>query len=86
MTYKANPCVDEEAQLQVGGLQRRQMLRGDFRIQVSWFDARILCQIVNHLEEQTTPGVSWICAGVLRDRDCECTVTLYSIYFVITTE
>lgn len=43
MADEANPSVDEEAQLQVGGLECRQMLWGDFSIQVSWFDARILC-------------------------------------------
>lgn len=58
MTNEANSGVDEEAQLQVSGLQRGQMLRRDLCIQVSWFDARILSQIVDHLEGQTFAGVS----------------------------
>lgn len=53
MTNKANPRVDEKAQLQVGGLQSGQMLRRNLCIQVTWFDTRILRQIVDHLLEQT---------------------------------
>lgn len=53
MTHEANSCVDEEAQLQVGGLQGGQMFGGNLCIEVSGFDARVLCQVVDDLEEQT---------------------------------
>lgn len=52
MADEANPCVDKEAQLQVRGLQRGQMFGRNLCIQVSWFDAGILCQIVDDLEHR----------------------------------
>ena len=57
VTHEANARVDEEAQLQVGRLQGRQMLRGDLCIQVSWFDAGVLSQVVDHLQEHTFTSV-----------------------------
>lgn len=50
MANEANSRVDEETQLQVRRLQCGQMLWRNFSIQVSRFDARILCQIIDDLE------------------------------------
>lgn len=50
VTHKANSRVDEETQLQVRRLECGQMLRRNLCIQVSRFDARILRQVIDHLE------------------------------------
>lgn len=52
VAHEADARVDEEAQLQVRGLERGQVLGGDLGVQVSRFDARVLGQVVHHLEEE----------------------------------
>ena len=48
MTDKDAPEVAEETQLHVGGFQGGEGVRGDGGIKVSWVDARVLGEIVNH--------------------------------------
>ena len=49
MADKSNPVVDQEAQLQVRRLERRQVFRRRRHIQITRLDARELGQIVHYL-------------------------------------
>lgn len=70
VAHKLDTHIDEEAQLQVGGFESGEVLRGDLGIQVSRFDPRVLRQVIHHLWGQST----WCQAGTGRGSHGICTL------------
>ncbi len=57
MTHKYDTTLQQVEELEVAGLESRQMLGTHGSIQVSWTNARELGQVIHHLEKYERKGL-----------------------------